>query len=165
MENTKEFRIVVADVLALKPDPSRAADFEDHYLSRETRIRHFTKHPAKAGKWYTIATEPGMIVKDYKETDEKSAKNLLKDAILIIKKKGIGHFNAETVDGYAERVMAYRPGEDNPFLDEVQIEFECGMDKLKMVREKLRPVKVIEQGLFDYVSLMVIEKNKKRKDF
>lgn len=152
MENAKEFRVVVSDMAKLKPDPARAADFEDHYLSRERRVRHFTKHPLKAGKWYTISTEPGMVVKNYVDIDEKSAQKLLKDAILIIKKKGVGHLYVSGIEGYAERVTASKPGMNSPIVDEVQIEFECGMDKLEMIKKRLKPLKLIEVGLFDYVS-------------
>jgi hypothetical protein len=155
MDDKKEFRVVVADAAKLKPDSTRAADFEDYYISREMRVRHFTKHPVKAGKWYTISTEPGMIVKNYVDIDEKSAHKLLKDAILTIKKKGVGHIYVDGVEGYAERVTASKPGVGSSIVDEVQIEFECGMDKLEMIRKKLRPVKMIEIGLFDYVSKQI----------
>jgi hypothetical protein len=50
MKNSKEFRVVVNNIQKYAINPTRAANFTDYYLSRNQRVRHFTKHPTKANE-------------------------------------------------------------------------------------------------------------------
>jgi hypothetical protein len=155
MENTKEFRFVFANFDKLNrysPDSSRVSDFNDCYLDRNKRIRHFTKDKNDSGKYLLISTEPGMIVKQKKEITSGEAEKLMEGAMLIVKKKGMGRFFVNNIEGYCERVIAFKPNADEPFVDEIQVEFETNQKSIPMLKKLMNPLKVIRVGLFDYLS-------------
>lgn len=124
-----EFRFVVDDVVISYPLPK---EYIDYYLSRTKRIRH--DH-----NWFLIECEPGTVKKNKKEISPTEAKDLIKNAILIIKKKGVGYVNIDGIEGWSEYVN-----------DELQIEFECPREFLPKLEKKLKPKKIIKVGLFDY---------------
>jgi hypothetical protein len=154
MQNSKEFRVVVDNIRKYTPNPTRAANFTDYYLSRNQRVRHFTKciDITKANKWFLITSKPGMRVKKHEEINVKEAKKLIISPILILRKRGVGHLVVDEIEGYAERVIALMGKSKKPFLDEVQIEFEVSLNLIEKVVSKLKPLKVIKVGLFDYVT-------------
>lgn len=152
MNNSEEFRVVVNNVKKYAPNPERAANFIDYYLSRNRRVRHFTKHPTKAKKWFLITSQPGMIVKKHEAISVREAQKLISSPILILRKRGIGHIQISGIEGYAERVIAFRGNSPTSFLDEVQVEFEVSPKYIQTVVDKLNPVKIIKVGLFDYVT-------------
>lgn len=152
MNNSKEFRAVVNNIQKYTPNPKRAANYIDYYLSRNQRVRHFTKHPIKAKKWFLITSQPGMIVKKQEEISVREAKKLISTPILILRKRGIGHIQISGIEGYAERVIAFRGNSPKSFLDEVQVEFEVSPKYIKTVVGKLNPLRIIKVGLFDYIT-------------
>lgn len=148
----EEFRFVVENIEELKPYSEKAADFTDYYLERNKRVRTFSKdYKGRAGKFFFTTSEPGAIYKKSEEISRNVAETLIKYAILIVKKEGKGHIKAEEVEGYAERVSAFKPGKNKPFIDEVQVEFEVDEKLLMKLKKVIKPKKVIETGLFDYL--------------
>jgi hypothetical protein len=149
----REFRVVIKEGLdTYIVDRDHASDYYDYYISREKRVRHFTKDPDKREKWYFIRTEPGMIHKDYDEIGELRAQSLIQNPIITIKKNGIGLVQVVGQEGYAERVIAYGKN-GNLLFDEIQIEFEIDPEMyIPIIEQELHPEKIINKGLFDYVS-------------
>ena len=150
----KEFRVVIdeKDISNFNLDASKAKDFTDYYLERSKRIRHFPIN----NKWFLIEVEPGTIEKNKKEILEQEAKKMTFGCNLIIEKKGIGIVDIEGIEGYMERVLVYHPGNNEPIINEVHIEFEEDFEKIPEIENKIRPLKIIKQGMFDYVSKVKI---------
>jgi len=144
----KEFRVVIKDISSLNPDASTGKDFNDYYLHRGKRIRNILKE----NEWFIIDSEPGIIVKNLEKISEKQGKEMMKEAMLIVKKKGYGRLIVADIEGYVEKVSAYHINEDAPFLEETQIEFETDFDKIPVIKEALNVEKIIEVGLFDYLN-------------
>jgi len=148
----EEFRFVVKDIEKLNPVLEKAADFTDYYLERNKRVRTFTKdHKGRVGKFFLTISEPGSIYKKSEEISKNVAEILISHAVLVVAKKGVGHITSEGIEGYAEKVSAFKPGKNKPFIDEVQIEFEVESKLLPKLKKALKPLKVIEAGLFDYL--------------
>ena len=154
MVNLKEFRFVLSkETLGkLKIDSKRAKDFNDYYLLRNKRVRHFLATRGNKEEFVLIVSEPGRIVKRKISIDKKEANELMKQAELIIKKNGIGHFVVEGYEGYIEVVSAFESGNKKPFVDEIQVEFELDSDKIPILKKILKPSKIIEEGMYDYMS-------------
>jgi hypothetical protein len=152
MDNAKEFRFVVKNADAINANAVNVSDFIDYYLSRTKRVRHFIKDLKAKGKFFLISTEPGMIKKEKKEITKAGAENLMKDAVLIVKKKGVGRGLVDGIEGYCERVSAFKPGKNKPFIDELHIEFETSQDNIARLEKIVKPLKIIKTGLFDYLS-------------
>lgn len=148
----EEFRFVVKNIAKLNPRLDNAVDFIDYYLDRNKRVRKFTKdYKKREGKFFFMISEPGSIYKKSEEISKSVAETLIEHAILIVDKKGIGHINVDGVEGYSEHVSAFKPGKNKPFIDEVHIEFEVDNKLITKLKTKIKPVKIIETGLFDYL--------------
>lgn len=148
----EEFRFIVKDIMAHKPDAANVSDFVDYYFARNKRVRYFSKDKKYVGKYLLISTEPGMIVKQKKEISKKEAESVIKKAILIVKKQGVGRIWVGGIEGYSERVSAFRPAEKKPFLDEVHTEFETDQKEINKLEKLMNPLKIIRVGLFDYLN-------------
>jgi len=150
----KEFRFVVNEEILkkLNIDSSKAKDFIDYYLARNKRVRHFLPSESRKEEFLLIVAEPGMTIKRKVKIGSEEAKNLISEAELIVKKKGIGHLKANGTEGYAERVSAFKAGEREPIFEEIQIEFEVGEDKMKNLEKAIKPLSIIKKGIFDYIS-------------
>lgn len=149
-----EFRFVLTNdqIENLEISQTGAIDFNDYYLAREKRIREIIRSDdGSEGKFFMIEAKPGSIVKKKIEINEKEAKKNIKQAILIIEKKGFGHIHVGDASGYIERVKIFEKGSKKPLVDEVHIEFEEDFNKIDSLSKKIRPMKVIRTGLFDYL--------------
>ncbi|MEM4271621.1 MAG: hypothetical protein QXD13_00830 [Candidatus Pacearchaeota archaeon] len=139
----KEFRVVIADIKGLNVDKSRVLDFTDYYLTRNKRIRQIKD------KSLMISAVPGSIIKKKEEIEEKKAKELIKKAILVIKKKGVGDIIVnQEIKGYCEEVSAFKG--DKMLFSEIQIEFELDRKYIPEIKKHIKVEKLIEKGLFDY---------------
>ena len=71
---------------------------------------------------------------------------------LIVKKTGIGSILIDGKEGYIERVQVEHVRSKKLILDEVHIEFELPYKDISILRQKINPIRVIEVGLYDYIS-------------
>ena len=150
----EEFRFVVemSKLEQLNPNLSDVSDFIDYYLARNKRVRHFIKDRKNAGKYFLISSEPGMITKQKKEISKEDAEQIIRKAILIVKKKGAGRIWIEGIEGYSEIVSAFKPGEKKHFLEELHVEFETDQKEIPKLEKSMKPIKIIRVGLFDYLT-------------
>jgi hypothetical protein len=154
----EEFRFVISmeKLKHLSLDPKRSKDFDDYYLSREKRIRYFVRsNDDRAGKFFLIESKPGSIIKKGQEITSEEANNLLKETILLIRKKGCGHISCEGVEGYAEIVVVFNNINASPLFEEVHIEFEENPSKIPLLSKKIAPLHIIKTGLFDYIKTKI----------
>ena len=148
----EEFRFVVKNIAKLSPRLDNAVDFTDYYINRDKRVRKFTKdYKKREGKFFFMTSEPGSIYKKSEEISKGVAETLIEHAILTVAKKGVGHIIVDGIEGYSENVSAFKPGKNKPFIDEVHIEFEVDNKLITKLKSKIKPVKIIETGLFDYL--------------
>lgn len=149
----EEFRFVMKkeQIENLEIDPSGAIDFNDHYLTREKRIREIVRSDDdQEGKFFMIEAKPGSIVKKKVEIKEKEARLLITKEILRVVKNGLGHMHVSDTSGYVERVGIFEKNSKAPLVDEIHIEFEEDFSKIDTLSKELNPLKVIKTGLFDY---------------
>lgn len=145
----EEFRFVFEE-LPVKADSEFAVNFTDYYIKRNERVRDVSKSKKDPNTFYLITSEPGKIVKETKEISQEEALKYMEKANLVIDKKGVGEIEVNNIKGYAERIQVYK--KDTLILDELQVEFETDEKNLSMLEKTLKPIKIIKQGLFDYVS-------------
>lgn len=149
----EEFRFVVKDITKLNPQLEKAVDFTDYYLARDKRVRTFLKdYKGREGKFFFMTSEPGSIYKKSEEISKNVAQALIEHSVLVVTKKGVGHITSEGIEGYSEKISAFKPGKSKPFIDEVQIEFEADKKLIPQLKKAIKPAKIIETGLFDYLT-------------
>jgi hypothetical protein len=149
----EEFRFVVKDIDVLKKfnlDSSRAKDMRDSYTARNKRVRYYPKTKTEPEHFVLIIAEPGSRIKKNKAITKREAIELVKNKILVIEKKGLGHIKVLDVEGYAEHIQVFSEKSNVPYIDEIQIEFEESDKIIPALTRELSPVKVIQKGLFDY---------------
>ncbi len=153
MENLKEFRFVVnkETLDKLKIDASRAVDFVDYYIQRNKRVRHLLSREGDK-EFVLIASEPGMIVKRKMDIKKDEAERLMKETEIIVKKQGIGHLIISNIEGYCEKVTAIKAETEEIIFDEIQIEFEQDQDKIPVLKREIKPLAIVNKGLYDYIS-------------
>ncbi len=149
--NSNEFRLVIKNLNSIKYSKEGVLDFTDFYISRNIRLRKTSKK--YGSKIYLIEAIPGTIKKKKTEINETKFNSILKDnpIILEIIKKGIGETKYNNIkNGYVENVIAKK--QNKILFDEIHIEFESirNQKELYKIVEIIKPIKIIQIGLFDY---------------
>jgi hypothetical protein len=149
----EEFRFVVKDTGVLKKfnlDPSRAKQMRDSYVARNKRVRYYPQTKTEPEHFVLIIAEPGSRIKKNKAITKREAIELVKNKILVIEKKGLGHIRVLDVEGYAEHIQVFSEKSNESFIDEIQIEFEESEKIIPALTKEIEPLKIIKKGLFDY---------------
>ena len=144
----------------------------DYYLEREKRIRYIKKYPniLQENTFHLIEVSPGCIYKYPTVLEENEAKKLAtwKNVKYLVKKKCIGtsEFNIGSkslVEGYIEHIVGeeivYDPRNLGTHgvkvLDEIHIEFETFDYHQDRLKNLIKPIEIINDGIFDYIEKKV----------
>ncbi len=138
----------------------------DYYLEREKRIRYIKEHPnvLQENTYHMISVPPGCVYKYPKMIDESEAKTLAswKNVKYLVRKKlyGLTEFNigaTSLIKGATEHIIAERIIDKSGsysgevILDEIQIEFETYGTNIERLKQLIKPISIIENGIYNYI--------------
>lgn len=156
-ENNTEYRFVIDKKILenLPVDARKTYTTIDYYIDRMKRIRWYLTGDYKHNKntFYVVKSLPGAKNKDEMEISEDKAKELAtaKNVIYLVRKIGIGEIEINGVRGIVEHVVVESIKTKKEILDELQIEFETSEKDIEKVRQQIKPLKIFNIGLFDYI--------------
>ena len=159
-ENNTEFRFIIDKKIleTLPVDTRKSYTTIDYYIDRMKRIRWHLTGDYKHNKntFYVINSLPGAKNKDEMEISEEKAKELAtaKNIIYLVRKTGIGEIEINGVRGIVEHVVVESIKNTQEILNEIHIEFETSKNDIEKIKQQIKPLKIINVGLFDYISEM-----------
>ena len=155
----KEVRFVfdrIPKAIRSKINTEQALDWTDYYISRSRRLRQF-ENDSHSNACYFIEAEPGTQKKlKSARISDFDLDHLLEmnKVVFTIVKRGIGTvlLRKKSVEGYVEKVIAWRKNKKRLLFEEIHIEFEQipNVETLLVLIRILEPRRVFQKGLFDY---------------
>ncbi len=140
----------------LSLDTSNQVKIIDYYFNRNKRIRYFKEYNniSKNNKYFLLEQPPGIVYKDYQPITESYAQSqaIPSNIQYLVNHTGLGCVNLNNnMKGYIEHLIIEDVKQKKTIIDELQIEFETYSDCIIELKELIKPIKIIEMGIYDYI--------------